>query len=158
MNIHGLVGATLMALTQILALMFRQILILAPTFTQFLAFLRGQISKVSISLTGLLALLRCELCPLVHACLQALLSFRRHVGIAFGNLQPSLAAFGFKLIPFLFERCQRLALLGGELRPRRRRLCSDCRWCRQQQEGSGYCCRSCEVCESHASNPGSVYA
>ncbi len=74
------------ALAKILALIFRQTLILAPAFTQFLAFLGGQIAEVSVSLTGLLTLLRRELRPLAHARLQALLTIRRHIGIALGNL------------------------------------------------------------------------
>jgi Na+/glutamate symporter len=101
------------ALAKILALFFRQTLVLAPAFAQFLAFLGGQIAQVAVSLTGLRALLRRELRPLAHTRLQALLAFRRHVGIAPGNLKPSLAAFGFEPIPFLLEWCQRFALRGA---------------------------------------------
>ena len=76
----------MMVFAQFLALIFRQILILAPAFMQFRTFLRWHISEMPISLTGLLALFWRKLRPLAHTCLQALLTFGRHVGIALGNI------------------------------------------------------------------------
>ena len=145
-----------MALTQFLALILGQILVLAPAFTQCFALLRRQFPNALIAFARFLALFRRELHPLPHARLQSLLTFGGHVRVAPRDFQPALATLRRELIPFLLEWCQNLALLDAELRPIRRRLCKGSRWRGQQQERAGYCCCSCEVCESHASNPGSV--
>ena len=137
--------------------MLRQILVLLPALPQFPAFLWRQFPKPAIPLARLVALLRRQLRPLTHTFLQPLLPFRRHIRVTLRYFQPTLPSFRFDLIPFLRQRPQHVPLLSAQLRPR---------WCRlsvpghrqgqHEQQPCSYCCSSCEVFRSHASNPGSV--